>query len=517
MTLDRNLEAIETAAPGAARAIRSAAGDAELELHAAKTGAPVATLHRQDRAARALYSRYDPAKQAAREAALFDTDAETVLVLGLGLGYHLEQLAHRFPDTRFIVIERRAALARAAMERADFSDLIRNNRLQVHVGGPPEHAAGVAADHAAAAVFRHPALFDADMDYYYPLLRAHRGAGRGPLRVLSFAAPGEALPFSLADSQAAFRALGHEMHVVDLSGVTRDLELLDAVRRAVAGFVPDLVFTIDIVGLCPALMRDMGVPVACWFFDDPTAFLKGDDDREGEHLIPIADVGGNFHIFTWDRAYIEPLEAMGAAHVEYLPFAADPEVFRPVDLTPEQREQFGCDVSFAGNSGPQDLSQYRRTAIQSLCGLDVHVYGDPGWNQLSPCATTRFRGHINNRTELPFLYNASKVNLNLTARQLRTALPIRVFDVAAAAGFLISDYRVDLLELFEDGAEVVCCRDPDDLRGVVEHWLARPDECLAMGRAARERVLKEHTYEHRIRTLLARLDLPDSASSTDSL
>jgi spore maturation protein CgeB len=41
------------------------------------------------------------------------------------------------------------------------------------------------------------------------------------------------------------------------------------------------------------------------------------------------------------------------------------------------------------------------------------------------------------------------------------------------------------------------------LPGLIDHYLNRPEEAAAMGRAARARVLAEHTYGHRLERLLA--------------
>lgn len=473
----------------------------QIEFSTSRSGAPTAVVLCTDGAARALYSRYDPAKQAVREAGAWDAaGASVVIVLGLGLGYHLEALAARLPESvKFIVFEKRPELAQAALERADFSALIQSGRLVLNVEFDNERAA--AATIGPAAVFRHPALFDIDMDYYYPLLRAHTRALRpGGLRVLSFMLDGAAVPYSLMDSHAAFRALGHEVEVIDLRGFSRDQEQIDAVRKAAVSFAPDLIFTIDAVGLVPSLMRSLEIPIISWFFDNPFGFLKNKICSDGAPGIDIELLGDNYYVFSWDRYYIPQLKELGAPHVEYLPFAANPDIFNPIELNEEQRERFGCAVSFAGNSGAAE-DNYRRACVAALDGLDVHVYGDPGWAGIQT-KTIRYHGSLDNRTELPLLYNASALNLNLTASQLRTALPIRVFDVAAAGSLLISDYRVDLIDMFEDGREIICCRDMDALRETVETWLAEPEKRNQIGQAARARILQQHTFTHRIRKII---------------
>lgn len=516
--LEANLFALAQCDPACAELLKQETRDTELELCPSRRGGPTAALHRAGAPPRALYSRFDPARQAEREAALFDTAAAraagAVLVLGLGLGYHLDALMRLLPDTQFVVVERRPTLARAALARTDWCAALRTGRLCFVVGAAPDQARVVAARAAHAHVFRHPTLFAADMDYYYPLLRAHHSAahpGQG-LRVLSFSVPGAAVPFSFMDCHEALRALGHTVRTVELHRHMRDREVLDALHAAVTDFAPDLVFTIDVTGLVPEVLRPLGIPIISWFFDDPVGFFTPDADGDRAQALSLESLGSNYRIFTWDRTYVEPLLTLGAPHAAHLPFAANPRVFRPMEMSDEQRGQFACDVSFAGNSGSERQGFTRRDVIGSLHAFDVRVYGDAGWEQVAR-GGVRFLGRIHNREELPLLYTASRVNLNLTAKQLRTAVPIRVFDILAAGGFLISDYRADFIELFDDRREAVCCRDMDDLPDMIRYWLDRPDERRAVARAGRQKVLAAHTFEHRIAYILDSVQCADSRSA----
>lgn len=538
--LDRNLKELEATGAACARAIREAGEDGELELFTSRSGAPSAALHVTDGQAKTLYSRFDPMKQAEREAAAFPgaPDGSTVAVLGLGLGFHLEILAANYPSLNFAVFEKRPALAREALRRADFTSLIRNGRLTLHAGLPPreaqEEAASLYSSAAAAPLFRHPALFDAEIEYYHPLLRALKGSGGNSLRVLSFTARGAALPHSLADCHDAFRELGHEVRVVDLTEITREQEKVDAARNSAIDFAPDLIFTIDVAGLVPHVHGRLGVPVVSWFFDNPLSFLEGRASGREAVVHYIEDLGENYFIFSWDNDYIPELKQRGARRAEYLPFATNPNIFKPVELTAEEREKYGCGVSFAGNSGPRDPAMYRRKAIAALRGIDVKVYGDEGWLDVADVRiengkeksfntkaqrhkgedekagegrgnNIEYRGHIGNRAGLPLLYNASEININLTDKQSISSLPIRVFDIMACGGFLISDYREDLPRLFTAGKEVVCVSGPDDMRKAVEYYLARPEERRAIAEAGRARVLAEHTFRKRIAHILERV------------
>jgi spore maturation protein CgeB len=113
--------------------------------------------------------------------------------------------------------------------------------------------------------------------------------------------------------------------------------------------------------------------------------------------------------------------------------------------------------------------------------------------------------------ECALIYTGGRVNLNLHSSLRDEAafddsgrfLNPRAFEIAAAGGLQITDPRPLLPPLFTPGRELAVAETPDDLPGLIEHYLARPEEAEAMGRAARARVLAEHTYQHRLERLLA--------------
>jgi len=76
-----------------------------------------------------------------------------------------------------------------------------------------------------------------------------------------------------------------------------------------------------------------------------------------------------------------------------------------------------------------------------------------------------------------------------------------VFDVPAAGGFLLTDKPDVMAPLFEPGRECACFRDPDEIPALVERYLEDAEARGRIAAAARRRVLAEHTYDHRLRTI----------------
>ena len=147
----------------------------------------------------------------------------------------------------------------------------------------------------------------------------------------------------------------------------------------------------------------------------------------------------------------------------------------------------------------------RMNAMRALPACRAHVHGGEGWRRLQHPGLD-ILPHSGYHTQTPLVYNAARINLNVTSAQLVTAVNQRVFDVPACGAFLLTDHRGDLPYLFTPDEEVVIYSDIADLRKKVRHYLTNDDERLAIAQRGYERVLKEHTYEHRAREVIRLLE-----------
>ena len=64
------------------------------------------------------------------------------------------------------------------------------------------------------------------------------------------------------------------------------------------------------------------------------------------------------------------------------------------------------------------------------------------------------RGFAKTNTEMPIIFHQSKINLNLTAKSIRSGLSLRIFDVLGCEGFLITNYQAELPEHFNIGEDL---------------------------------------------------------------
>lgn len=96
----------------------------------------------------------------------------------------------------------------------------------------------------------------------------------------------------------------------------------------------------------------------------------------------------------------------------------------------------------------------------------------------------------------------SKIALNIhidMAEQF--AANMRLYEATGVGTMLLTDWKVNLPELFEPGAEVVAYRSIAECVELVEYYLAHDHEREAIARAGQKRTLCEHSYYHRMQEL----------------
>lgn len=112
------------------------------------------------------------------------------------------------------------------------------------------------------------------------------------------------------------------------------------------------------------------------------------------------------------------------------------------------------------------------------------------------------RGFAKTNTEMPIIFNQSKINLNLTAKSIRSGLSLRIFDVLGCEGFLITNYQAELPEHFNIGEDLEAYTSLDDLMGKCEYYLLHDKERQEIAHNGFEKVKKYHTYDIRLTQML---------------
>lgn len=114
-------------------------------------------------------------------------------------------------------------------------------------------------------------------------------------------------------------------------------------------------------------------------------------------------------------------------------------------------------------------------------------------------------GEVDSGTDAMKVFYSSKINLNLTLRSIETGLPLRIFDIMSVGGFVLTDYREDAAELFEEDKEIVMYRSPEEMLDKIDYYLAHEKERIEIGVNAYRRVKKEYSYEAQLQKILKKL------------
>ena len=95
----------------------------------------------------------------------------------------------------------------------------------------------------------------------------------------------------------------------------------------------------------------------------------------------------------------------------------------------------------------------------------------------------------------PKIYKLSKINLNITTRNIRTGVPLRVFDIMGVGGFALTNYQEEISELFEEDKEIVCFRTLEELVEKTEYYLKNESLRQKIAINGYNKVKKDFSYE----------------------
>src|SRR5262249_15545011 len=219
-------------------------------------------------------------------------------------------------------------------------------------------------------------------------------------------------------------------------------------------------------------------------------------------MIPFECIEAYDLFFTKERYALRALEAVGIRNIHYMPLYCVSEFHHPVALSADEQQRFAAPISLVGSWYP-----YRERLVASLDRYPIRIWGG-GWRHAEAPSVRALvaGGPVWGRAKLA-VYSASTVSLN-HHHPMNDIVGVntRTFELAASGVCQMVDLKDELAALFRLDEEVVAYRDLDELKRHLDYYLAHPYEGRAIGDAARQRALKEHTLRHRIDEMLAVVD-----------
>ena len=112
------------------------------------------------------------------------------------------------------------------------------------------------------------------------------------------------------------------------------------------------------------------------------------------------------------------------------------------------------------------------------------------------------RGGASTLTEMPKVFQASKINLNMTMRPIETGLSLRVWDVLGCGGFLLTNYQAELPSYFEIGKDLDAYESLPELSEKVQYYLTHEEERVEIAIHGYEKTARLHSYENRLAEMM---------------
>ncbi len=372
--------------------------------------------------------------------------------------------------------------------------------------------------------------------------------------------------FLCSEIRASLSRLGIEHQVIGLDDLeTGSQQFIETFLKVVIDFKPDFVLTVNHFGLdregkLSGLLDDLGLPLSSWFVDNPHLILHdyahpGTENTviftfDAGNLDQMRDKGfNNVHylpLATDPNRFRPGLSAHGPPEwISDVSFVGNSMVspvtkcLNETQLPDGLLKEYGSVAAEFGKSGETRIirfletghpkwiaalkamptpenklaleslltweatRQYRLACVRQTLKFSPLIVGDTGWgDQLGKTTGWRNISHLDYYDDLPRFYPLSKINFNCTSRQMIGAVNQRVFDVPACGGFLLTDHREQMENLFDPGTEVVVFREPDEIPALIREYLNDKKRRNSIMAAARKRIIAKHTYEIRIQKML---------------
>lgn len=149
--------------------------------------------------------------------------------------------------------------------------------------------------------------------------------------------------------------------------------------------------------------------------------------------------------------------------------------------------------------GPK-ITEMERTRLLTRLGrqFPVNLYSGSDVSHLPLHACGRVKTH----TEMPLVFHNSRINLNITAKSIRSGIPLRVWDVLGCQGFLISNYQAEIPEHFVPGEDLILYSSPEELLELCAYYLEHPEACHEIAVNGYQKIKEFHTWEVRLTQIL---------------
>ncbi len=268
-------------------------------------------------------------------------------------------------------------------------------------------------------------------------------------------------------------------------------------------YKPDLLITVGIdkpvfnpaLNVIPALCEKYGLLHIYWATEDKIHF--------DAISLPFVQRIKPDIVWTIHPECVPKYRELGMGS-EYFNFALNPRLFPP---KPESAEEV-YDVSFVGTTHLETRT-FRYDSLKQLLfpliptEVEINVWGN-NWLESREFQEKEFGASVplhRYHGFLPYkdtadIYHKSKIMLGVQNAQDQVTQ--RTFEILGTGAFMIASRTEELESLFEDKKELVLSSGEEETVELVRYYLSRPEERMLIGKQAREKVMANHTFAHRM-------------------
>lgn len=305
-------------------------------------------------------------------------------------------------------------------------------------------------------------------------------------------------------SEKALLKLGHEVIIFDYKASLSDkvISKLDGSKEEKSGvnkrlrniiekqkvnvFITIFGFDISIESL--QWLHNKGIPSICWWINDPFQFTRSLTKA------PYYDF-----VFTNSEGCVEQYYSSGVKYAEFLPTACDPDIHKPRPID----SKYTSDICFAG-----DWSQQRQTMLEGLVNNDIKLRIFGPWKKKLD-KNNILNNYLCNGfftpDEMSKMFSNAKITLNLHAwyGKYNHGLNPRLFEASACGTIQLVDWKQEIPKMYDIENEVICYQTLNELPEKIQKILNLTDiKYKKITENARLRSINEHTYKHRMQTII---------------
>ncbi|MBD5475762.1 MAG: glycosyltransferase [Lachnospiraceae bacterium] len=135
--------------------------------------------------------------------------------------------------------------------------------------------------------------------------------------------------------------------------------------------------------------------------------------------------------------------------------------------------------------------QYR---LSLYSGSDLHE---------QPMLKKYHKGIVNYHKQMPLVFSGSKINLNFSLRSIHSGIPLRVLDIMACGGFVLSNWQPEIAEYFEEGKEIATFTGLEDCMDKISFYLTHDEERRLIAERGKKKVKDMFSYQEGLEKLFA--------------